>query len=243
MLSAAPYPIVLYGSLRLPPILPQNPALYASLRQLHTDFAYLLFAVFLAHLGAALLHGLIRRDGVFESMALWGRRRKAVYPSHRFSLLLDVCGNTDRSRPHTPNLEADFRHRRTTPITFGIPVASQVPVTNKSTCLCATKAEVSNAREPLRVAGSRIAYPVLSGQCPGLSTTSFTVNWTTSPLTLFSPSEVIVTLRFHPDARTIDCKPTATTAAMIIVKECDFINLPPGKGRNLRRAQGIVNTC
>jgi hypothetical protein len=53
----------------------------------------------------------------------------------------------------------------------------------------------------------------------GLSTTSFTVNWTTSPLTLFSPSEVIVTLRFHPDARTIDCKPTATTTAMIIVKE------------------------
>jgi cytochrome b561 len=75
MLSAAPYPIVLYGSLRLPPILPQDPALYALLRQLHTDFAYFLFAVFLAHLGAALLHGLIRRDGVFESMMPWGRRR------------------------------------------------------------------------------------------------------------------------------------------------------------------------
>jgi cytochrome b561 len=75
MLSAAPYPIVIYGSLRLPPILPQNPALYASLRQLHTDFAYLLFAVFLAHLGAALIHGLIRRDGVFESMVPRGRRR------------------------------------------------------------------------------------------------------------------------------------------------------------------------
>jgi cytochrome b561 len=49
--------------------------LYASLRQLHTDLAYLLIAVFLVHLGAALLHGLIRRDGVFESMASWGRRR------------------------------------------------------------------------------------------------------------------------------------------------------------------------
>jgi cytochrome b561 len=45
------------------------------LRQLHTDFAYFLFAVFLAHLGAALMHGLIRRDGVLESMAPWGRRR------------------------------------------------------------------------------------------------------------------------------------------------------------------------
>jgi cytochrome b561 len=74
MLSAAPYPVVIYGSLRLPPILPQNPVLYSWLRELHGDFAYLLFAVFLAHLGAALMHGLIRRDGVFESMATWSRR-------------------------------------------------------------------------------------------------------------------------------------------------------------------------
>lgn len=74
MLSAARYPIVIFGSVHLPPILPHDPALYAVLRQLHTDFAYILFCVFLAHLGAALLHGLIRRDGVFESMASWGRR-------------------------------------------------------------------------------------------------------------------------------------------------------------------------
>jgi cytochrome b561 len=43
--------------------------LYAWLRELHTGLAYLLFAVVLAHLGAALYHGLIRRDGVFGSMA------------------------------------------------------------------------------------------------------------------------------------------------------------------------------
>jgi cytochrome b561 len=71
MLSAAPYPIVIYGSLHLPPILPHDPTLYVWLRRLHTDFAFLLFAVFLAHLGAALMHGLIRRDGVLESMASW----------------------------------------------------------------------------------------------------------------------------------------------------------------------------
>jgi cytochrome b561 len=69
MLSAEPYPVVSYGPLQLPPILPQDAALYAGLRQLHTWLAYLFFATFLAHLGAALLHGLIRRDGVFESMA------------------------------------------------------------------------------------------------------------------------------------------------------------------------------
>jgi cytochrome b561 len=69
MLSAARYPIVLYGPLRLPPILPHDLTLYAWLRDLHTDLAYLFFAAFLVHFGAALFHGLIRRDGVLESMA------------------------------------------------------------------------------------------------------------------------------------------------------------------------------
>jgi cytochrome b561 len=71
MLSAAPYPVVLYGSLHLPAILPHDAMLYATLRRAHTYLAYLLFATFLAHLGAALLHGLIHRDGVFTSMAPW----------------------------------------------------------------------------------------------------------------------------------------------------------------------------
>jgi cytochrome b561 len=69
MLSAERVPIELIGPLRLPPILPENAAVYGWLRPLHTDLAYLLFATFLAHLGGALFHGLIRRDGVFESMA------------------------------------------------------------------------------------------------------------------------------------------------------------------------------
>jgi cytochrome b561 len=83
MVSAAPYPVMLYGPLHLPPILPQDPVLYARLRQLHTILAYLFFATFLAHLGAALLHGLIRRDGVFASMAL--RARSTDFPRKTFS--------------------------------------------------------------------------------------------------------------------------------------------------------------
>jgi cytochrome b561 len=71
MLSAARYPIVLYGPLQLPPILPHDLTLYAWLRELHTDLAYLFFATFLAHFGAALFHDLIRRDGVFGTMASW----------------------------------------------------------------------------------------------------------------------------------------------------------------------------
>jgi cytochrome b561 len=71
MLSAARYPIVLYGSLQLPPILPLDVALYAVLRMTHTVLAFLLFATFIAHFGAALMHALIYRDGVFPSMASW----------------------------------------------------------------------------------------------------------------------------------------------------------------------------
>jgi cytochrome b561 len=71
MLSAAGYPIQLLGSLLLPPILPHSDPLFAFLRPLHTALAILLFATFLAHLGAALTHALIFRDGVFQSMASW----------------------------------------------------------------------------------------------------------------------------------------------------------------------------
>jgi cytochrome b561 len=71
MLSAARYPIVLYGPLELPPILPHDAALYAMLRTAHTVLALLLFATFVAHFGAALMHALIYRDGVLPSMAPW----------------------------------------------------------------------------------------------------------------------------------------------------------------------------
>jgi cytochrome b561 len=71
MLSAARYPIVLYGSLHLFPILPHNLSLYAVLRTAHTVLAYLLFFTFLAHLGAVLFHTWVRRDGTFNRMAPW----------------------------------------------------------------------------------------------------------------------------------------------------------------------------
>lgn len=69
MLSAGGYPIPLWGqSVLLPPILPHDPALWACLRSTHTVLAFLLFGVVLLHVGAALFHGLIRRDGVLPSM-------------------------------------------------------------------------------------------------------------------------------------------------------------------------------
>ncbi len=77
MLSAARYPIELYGSLQLPPILPHDAALYAELRTVHTVLAFLLFATFIAHLGAALMHALIFRDGVFPDHGVPGKFARA----------------------------------------------------------------------------------------------------------------------------------------------------------------------
>lgn len=71
MLSAGHYPIVMFGPVHLPPILPANPTLYAVLRKTHTVLAYLLFLAFLAHLGAILFHTLIVRDRILDRMALW----------------------------------------------------------------------------------------------------------------------------------------------------------------------------
>lgn len=69
MLSAGGYPIVLWGGLHLPPIVPHTPALYAALRNAHSLLAYVLFATVLMHVGAALFHLWVRRDGVFQAMA------------------------------------------------------------------------------------------------------------------------------------------------------------------------------
>lgn len=74
MLSAGGYPIVLYGPIHLPQIMPHNDALHAVLRAAHTWLALLLLATILLHLSAALFHALVRHDGVFESMAPWHRR-------------------------------------------------------------------------------------------------------------------------------------------------------------------------
>jgi cytochrome b561 len=69
MLSAAAYPVVLYGGVRLPPILPQSDRLHTLLWNAHFYLAFLFFALILMHLAAALFHALVRRDGVFETMA------------------------------------------------------------------------------------------------------------------------------------------------------------------------------
>src|SRR5579862_7284281 len=77
MLSAGHFPIVMFGAVHLPPILPANPLLYAVLRKTHTILAYLLFVTFLAHLSAILFHTLIIRDRILHRMALWSFRTRS----------------------------------------------------------------------------------------------------------------------------------------------------------------------
>ena len=76
MLSAARFPIVLVGPLRLPGIAPHDLDLYAVLRQAHNVFAFLLFLTFTAHVCAVLFHTLVLRDGLLDRMALWPTRPK-----------------------------------------------------------------------------------------------------------------------------------------------------------------------
>lgn len=77
MLSAGGYPVELTSGLALPPILPHDLTLYALLREAHMVVALLFFALILAHLAAALMHGLVRRDGVLRSMTIGHRSAPA----------------------------------------------------------------------------------------------------------------------------------------------------------------------
>jgi len=71
MLSAAGYPIIMFGSFHLFPILSRNLMLYAALRKTHTILAFLLFFAFVAHFSAVVLHTWVLRDGLFNRMAPW----------------------------------------------------------------------------------------------------------------------------------------------------------------------------
>lgn len=81
MLSAGGYPVRLAGAVVLPPILPHDLALYAWLRAAHSVVALAFFALILLHLAAALMHGLVRRDGVLRSMTTGHRPAPAVPPA------------------------------------------------------------------------------------------------------------------------------------------------------------------
>lgn len=69
-LSAGHLPIVLYGRLHLPPILPARPHLYGVMRWTHVILAWLLFLTVLAHMSAVLYHTLVLRDRFLRRMTV-----------------------------------------------------------------------------------------------------------------------------------------------------------------------------
>ena len=78
MLSAAAYPVVVFGGLYLPAILPQSDSLHSLLWDTHFYLAFVFFALILLHLAAALFHAIVRRDGVFTAMAPTPSREEVV---------------------------------------------------------------------------------------------------------------------------------------------------------------------
>jgi cytochrome b561 len=82
MLSAGGYPVRLGAGIVLPPILPHDLRLYALLRAAHTVVALLFFALILLHLAAALMHGMVRRDGVLRSMTTGHRSSAGIPPAN-----------------------------------------------------------------------------------------------------------------------------------------------------------------
>ena len=78
MLWAAAYPVVLYGDIRIPALLPQSDRLHTLLWNAHVYLGFAFFALVLLHLVAGLFHALIRRDGVFGTIALLPLRNRTT---------------------------------------------------------------------------------------------------------------------------------------------------------------------
>lgn len=68
--SAAGFPIVWFGVLPLPDFVPRDKALAETFKMLHQFAAYGLALLVLAHLGAALKHHFIDRDGLLARMGV-----------------------------------------------------------------------------------------------------------------------------------------------------------------------------
>jgi cytochrome b561 len=92
--SAYRAPISVYGLFELPPIVAANRPLSDVLFGIHMAGAYLLAAIVAVHIGAALMHGFVRHDGVLARMlpAGWG---------DRLSALLEERQRGRRGRPST----------------------------------------------------------------------------------------------------------------------------------------------
>ena len=67
-LAAAGRPLRFFGIVAIPPLVPESGLLSQSAIALHLVGEFMIYALLTAHIGAALMHGFIRRDGILERM-------------------------------------------------------------------------------------------------------------------------------------------------------------------------------
>ncbi|MBR0845757.1 cytochrome b [Bradyrhizobium liaoningense] len=70
MLWAAAYPVILYGGVQIPALLPQSDGVHTLLWNAHVYLGFAFFGLVLLHVAAGLFHALVRRDGVFGTISL-----------------------------------------------------------------------------------------------------------------------------------------------------------------------------
>lgn len=71
--SAFGGPVTFFWLVDFPPVIAKNQALFERLSTAHVIIGFVMIAAIAMHIGAALYHGLIRRDGVFSRMTTGGR--------------------------------------------------------------------------------------------------------------------------------------------------------------------------
>jgi cytochrome b561 len=66
--AAAGHSVSLFGAVSIPPLLPENDRLSQLAIALHLIGQYLIYFFLILHVAGAVLHGIVRRDGVLERM-------------------------------------------------------------------------------------------------------------------------------------------------------------------------------
>ncbi|WP_338845471.1 cytochrome b [Massilia sp. W12] len=70
---AAGYPIVWFGVIPLPVLMEPDPDLKGLFLEAHKVLAWLMMLVVVAHIGAAIKHRIVDKDGIFERMLPFGK--------------------------------------------------------------------------------------------------------------------------------------------------------------------------
>jgi len=68
ILAAAGQRVSFFGAAAIPPLVPQSGRLAQAAVALHLTGEFLIYGLLAMHVGAALMHGFVRRDGIFERM-------------------------------------------------------------------------------------------------------------------------------------------------------------------------------